>query len=205
MVKAEVVVATALAACAGAVDLFALSELGGAFASVVTGNLVNTGFGLGTADVARIVPSVTAVAAFGVGVLAWTLVWRRGLLGPLCAELVLLLGVLAWWVATGAAPGHAGALVLLALAAVAMGGQSIAALRLGAATTYLTGALTNALHDLVSGRAGSRRAAVRQLLALVLGALAAAGLRTLSRTALPALPVALLLVAIITARRRRVS
>ncbi|GAB2959701.1 DUF1275 family protein [Amycolatopsis acidiphila] len=193
---ADVVASVALAGASGAVDLLALADLGGAFASVVTGNLVNTGFGLGTADLARILPSVTAVVAFAAGVIAWTVVWRRSLLGPLFAELVLLLGVLAGWLATGTHPGRSVALVLLALAALAMGGQSVAALRLGAATTYLTGALTNALHDLVSGKAGGRRAAARQLLALVLGALAAAGLRGVLRWAVPVLPVVLLVIAI---------
>jgi uncharacterized membrane protein YoaK (UPF0700 family) len=199
----DLVAGVALAATSGAVDMLALADLGGAFASVVTGNLVTTGFGLGTADLNRIVPSVTAVAAFAVGVVAVTLVWRRSLLGPLLAELVLLLGVLTGWLVTSTHPAGPVALVLLALAALAMGGQSVAALRLGAATTYLTGALTNALHDLVSGKAGGRRAAARQLLALVLGALAAAGLRGVLRWAVPLLPMVLLTVAIVAARVRK--
>lgn len=197
------VASVALAATSGAVDMLALADLGGAFASVVTGNLVTTGFGLGTADLNRIVPSAVAVGAFGIGVVAVTFVWRRSLLGPLAAELVLLLGVLAGWLATGTHPATPVALVLLALAALAMGGQSVAALRLGAATTYLTGALTNALHDLVSGKAGGRRAAARQLLALVLGALAAAALRGVARWAVPILPVVSLTTAIVAARLRR--
>lgn len=199
----DLVAGTALAATSGAVDLLAVADLGGAFASVVTGNLVTVGFGLGSGDLSRLVPPAVAVAAFAVGVVTVTQVWRRSLLGPLAAELVLLLGVLAGWLASGTHPARPVELIVLALAGVAMGGQSVAALRLGAATTYLTGALTSALHDLVSGKAGGRRAAARQLLALVLGAVAAAGLREVARWAVPLLPILLLSTAIVAARLRK--
>jgi uncharacterized membrane protein YoaK (UPF0700 family) len=39
-----------LAATAGSVDLLALTVMGGAFASIITGNLVTVGFGTGTPD-----------------------------------------------------------------------------------------------------------------------------------------------------------
>jgi uncharacterized membrane protein YoaK (UPF0700 family) len=78
------------------------------------------------------------------------------------------------------------------VAAIAMGGQSVAALRLQASTTYMTGTLVSALQDVVTGRAGPRRAALRQLVALVGGAIAAAVLLHFLAWAVPLLPVVLL-------------
>jgi hypothetical protein len=77
-----------------------------------------------------------------------------------------------------------------------MGGQSVAAARLHVATTYLTGTLTGALHDLVLGKSGGRMAAVGQLVALTAGAAAAAALLANARWATPALPIVLLTVAV---------
>jgi hypothetical protein len=48
--------AMALAACAGAVDLFAVAGLRGAFAGVITGKLVTAGLVAGTADPALLAP-----------------------------------------------------------------------------------------------------------------------------------------------------
>ncbi|HET6258490.1 DUF1275 family protein [Pseudonocardia sp.] len=188
-------VPAALAACAGAVDLLALAGLGGAFAGVITGNLVTAGYGIGTGDVELIAPTSVAVAGFTLGVLAWARLWRgrpRALVGPLLAELVLLIVVAAGWAATRAHPGTAVSLALLALAAIAMGGQSVAALRLQASTTYMTGTLVTVLQDVVTGRAGRRRQALRQLIALVAGAAAAAALLHTLPWAVPLLPIVLL-------------
>jgi uncharacterized membrane protein YoaK (UPF0700 family) len=185
----------ALAACAGAVDLLALAGLGGAFAGIITGNLVTAGYGIGTADFAKIAPTGTAVAAFALGVVAWTRLWRgrpRAVVGPLLAELALLIVVAAGWAAAGAHPGTAASLALLALAAIAMGGQSVAALRLQASTTYMTGTLVTVLQDVVTGRAGRRGSALRQLTALVAGAAAAAVLLHALPWAVPLLPIVLL-------------
>jgi uncharacterized membrane protein YoaK (UPF0700 family) len=189
------IVPATLAACAGAVDLLALAGLGGAFAGVVTGNLVTAGYGVGTGNFALIVPACTAVAAFTVGVLAWARLSHgrpRAVVGMLIGELALLAVVAVGWILTGARPGPVVALILLAAAAIAMGGQSVAALRLQASTTYMTGTLVSALQDVVTGRAGRRRAALRQLVALVAGATVAAVLLHFLAWAVPLLPVVLL-------------
>jgi uncharacterized membrane protein YoaK (UPF0700 family) len=193
------VVPAALAACAGGVDLLALAGLGGAFASIVTGNLVTTGYGIGTADVALAAPPGISVVCFTVGVVASTRVWRHrpeAVIGLLLAELVLLAGVAAGWILTGAHPGPVVSFVLLGAASAAMGGQSVAALRLKASTTYMTGTLVSVLQDVVTGRAGRRRSALRQLAALVAGACAAAALLHPARWAVPLLPLVLLAVSI---------
>jgi uncharacterized membrane protein YoaK (UPF0700 family) len=135
----------AFAACAGAVDLLAVAGLVGAFASVVTGNLVVAGLGFGSVKGSVVAPPLVAVLGYAVGVAAWQWMWRRhrtAVVGPLVVEFGLLLAVaVGWWVAH-THPVHAASLTLLGIASLAMGGQSVVALRLHAATTYLTGTLT---------------------------------------------------------------
>ena len=87
-----------LSAAAGAVDLVAVVALGGAFAGIVTGNLVTLAGALATRDPTRLVPVAVAVAGFTLGVATCTLVWRRSReprIAPLVAELVLL-GTARW-------------------------------------------------------------------------------------------------------------
>jgi uncharacterized membrane protein YoaK (UPF0700 family) len=132
----EVALAALLAATAGAVDVLAFTRVGQAFASIVTGNLVVAGAGLGLGQ-PRLVGSVaTAVAAFAVGVLLGGVGVRRAegstarwpmAVTALCAVelgLLVVLGVV--WVVTGGAPTGVAQYVALAAAAVAMGLQSAA-------------------------------------------------------------------------------
>ncbi|MEU6038418.1 DUF1275 family protein [Actinomadura sp. NPDC047616] len=191
--------APALAACAGAVNLLAFAGLGGAFAGIVTGNLVIAGLGVGTADLGRIGAVTEAVAGFAAGLFAWSRLWRRrpdAVLGPLVAELAVLAALAAGWFAAAGRPGPVLGPFLLVLASMAMGGQSVIALRLHAATTYMTGALTGALHDLAAGRPGGRVAALGQIGALVAGAIVAAALLSAARPAAALLPIGLVAVAI---------
>jgi len=87
-------------------------------------------------------------------------------------------------------------LVLLGVAAVAMGAQSSTALRLGESTTYLTGTLTGATVALVTGGSRRRVAGLRQLAALVVGAAAAAVLLAVLRWSVPVLAVLLVAVSL---------
>ncbi|XVU28802.1 DUF1275 family protein [Actinoplanes sp. CA-054009] len=181
-----------LAAAAGSVDLLALTVLGGAFASIITGNLVSLGYGIGTTDSARIIPVAIAVTAYAIGVLIWRLL-PRTVIVPLLVELALL-AVVAGGLLTD--PGVGVKRVLLAVAAVAMGGQSVVGLRLRASTTYMTGALATAL----TGDLRKAGPVVLQLAALVAGAGAAAGLRTVAPWAAYVLPVVLLGSAVVLLR-----
>ncbi|MFG1992216.1 DUF1275 family protein [Actinoplanes sp. NPDC048988] len=183
-----------LAATAGSVDLLALTVLGGAFASIITGNLVTLGYGLGAADAARIIPVAIAVTAYGIGVLIWRFL-PRTVIVPLLAELALL-AVVAGGLLTD--PGAGVRRALLAVAAVAMGGQSVVGLRLRASTTYMTGALATAL----TGDPRKAGPVLLQLASLVAGAAGAAALMTVAHWAAYALPVVLmgLAVALLTAR-----
>lgn len=189
----------ALAACAGAIDLVALAGLGHAFASVITGNLVTTGLGGGKADISVLTPPAVAVAGYAAGVACWQRLWRHrpdALRGQLVTELGLLVGVTGGWIGTHTHPNLFAAHILLALASMAMGGQSTVALRLHASTTYMTGTLTGAVHDLVTGESDKRSTAFGQLAALFTGAAAAGALFAHIRWSAPLPSVALLILAI---------
>jgi uncharacterized membrane protein YoaK (UPF0700 family) len=191
--------AAALAGCAGAIDLLAVLGLRGAFASVVTGNLVTAGGGIAAVNVTTMVPPLSAVAGYAAGVVVWLRVWRGrpgAIRGPLVLEGVFLAGVAAGWMIERGHLQKAPAVVLLVIAAMAMGGQSVIALRLHAATTYLTGTLTDVLHDLVDDRPGLRAAAFRQLGSLVIGAVVAGIVLIYGRWAAALVPLALLSLAV---------
>ena len=199
---------TLLAAAAGAVDLWAVTSLGGPFAGVVTGNLVTAGGAAGRGDVPALWPPLVAVLGFAVGVVVWSLVGRarpRAVARPLLLELVVLVALAVVWAIWGtAAPGGHGPVVLALLGAAgfAMGGQSSTALRLGESTTYLTGTLTGGLAALVAGGSRGRVVALRQLGALVVGAVVAAVLLGVARWSVP-VPAVVLLVAALAVLGRR--
>ncbi|GAB1819436.1 YoaK family protein [Herbidospora sp. RD11066] len=180
---------TALACCAGAVDLLTFKELGGAFAGIITGNVV-------TAASGQFLTALTAVGGFGAGAYAWSVTFRSKRTAGLLAELVLLVIVAIGWIVTGTRPDLSGQLVLLALAAIAMGGQSAMMLGLRPNTTYMTGVLTTSLHDLATGRRDTFVVALRQIGALAAGAAATAGLLLAARPFAPVLAVMLLISAI---------
>ncbi len=142
----------ALAAASGCLDVICLTRLNGYFASVITGNLVHFGQALATAETRALAGAVVAVGGYAVGVAAATVPlrhtppgWNRRTAVVTSAEAVLLLGFTAGWLACSARPGYGFGLVLLAMAAVSSGIQSVitvaAGIR-GASTTYLTGSLT---------------------------------------------------------------
>lgn len=197
---------TLLALASGVVDLWAVTSLGGPFAGVVTGDLVVAGGALGRGDVSASWPPLVAVLGFALGVAVWSFAWRRrpdAVSGPLAVELAVLVAVSAVWRSSGAAPTPAEMLLLLGSAAVAMGAQSSTALRLGESTTYLTGTLTGGVVALVSGGPRARVTALRQLVAVAVGAAAAALLLGVARPWVPALAVVLLVAALVVLGRPR--
>jgi uncharacterized membrane protein YoaK (UPF0700 family) len=198
---------TLLALASGVVDLWAVTSLGGPFASVVTGNLVIAGEAAGRGAPRAVWPPLIAVLGFALGVAAWSLAWRRhqSIAGPLGSELVVLVALTVTWVLERAAPPHGVGLVLLGLAALAMGGQSSTALRLGESTTYLTGTLTGGVVALVAGGPRARVTALRQLAAVAAGAAAAALLLGIAPSTVPMLAVVLLVAALVTLGRRGIT
>lgn len=187
--RAVPAMALLLAACAGATDALAFFGLGKAFAGIVTGNLVTAGYGIATGNSSLVKPTVTAVAGSVVGEIIWARLLRRpgAANGLLITELTLFLLVLAGWLAAGSHPAGISALALLALVSVALGGQSIWALRIHQTTTYFTGMLTTA----VSAHADVGTS-LRQLGALLAGAILAGVVLHNLRPAAPAVPLFLL-------------
>lgn len=123
--------------------------------------------------------------------------WRdrpEALTAPLLAELVALAAALPFWLAGPTWP-------VLLLAGVALGGQSVVGLRLRNSTTYMTGVLTTGAHGLATrGDWRGALAAVRQLLALVVGAVSAALFLTTARWAALVLPLVLVAAAVLLVR-----
>ena len=149
----------------GSADAMGFLALGGAFSSVMTGNMVLLGLSAGAADAQLALTSGAAILAFVVGLLvgahlagsprADDPVWPGRVTRALLVELTVLLAYLAGWeVSQGHRSEHV-ALTLLMLSAVALGIQSSAVQRFGVnglSSTYLTGTLTNFIGDLAARR-----------------------------------------------------
>jgi uncharacterized membrane protein YoaK (UPF0700 family) len=200
-----------LAAASGGLDVFCLTRLGGFFASVITGNLVQFGHAVATAETPLLAGGATAVGGYALGVAGGTLHlrrarpgWRRRTGVVAAAEAVLLIGVAAGWLSTGTRPGYAGGLALLGVASAASGMQSVVAISSGvwgASTTYLTGSLTDVVRGVVLDphRFALGAGGVSRLLGLLGGAvLGALTLRLAPRWA-PTVPAALVVVVVLAA------
>jgi uncharacterized membrane protein YoaK (UPF0700 family) len=177
-----------LAVVSGATDAIGLLTLGGAFTSVMTGNLVLLGVSASSADGVLAVAAGGAILAFCAGAalgarlagspVAGDRIWPRAVTVALAVEFAFIAAyAVGWWV-TGGAPGSSVALVLLFSTALALGIQSSTVQRFGVSgmsTTYLTGTLTTVVMRLASGR-GVResRHSIEILLGLVAGAAAGA-------------------------------
>src|SRR5260221_5915950 len=150
---AVTVLAVVLTLGTGATDVASFTRLGGVFTSVITGNLVLLGLAVGRLSGALATHAVVTFAGYMAGVAAGARMvpagqspgapWQQTLPAALLVEFGLLAGFTVGWELTGAAPQGAAQLVLLAVAAAAMGTQSAAARGFGArvSTTYLTSTL----------------------------------------------------------------
>ncbi|MFD7502969.1 YoaK family protein [Streptomyces sp. NPDC059850] len=204
-----VATAVALTVATGAMDAISFLALGGVFTSVMTANLSLLGISAGAQDPERARDAAVAVAGFVAGALLSARIVRgerpaRRARWALGAEVLALGGLWAGWATAGGHPGQGAQSALLAVAALAMGGQSGLVRAVGPpgmSTTYLTGTLTGLLVDMArDGRV--RWASAALLAALVVGAALGALLVTHAARAAPALPaglVALVLLASFTA------
>jgi uncharacterized membrane protein YoaK (UPF0700 family) len=200
-----------LAAASGCLDVVCVTRLGGFFASVITGNLVQIGNAAAQANGRILTYGAAAVGGYVVGVAGGTLSlrrtqpgWRRRTAAVATAEAVLLVAVAIGWAGTGARPGYGGKLALLAIASTASGVQSAVTIGSGvggAATTYLTGSLTDVVRRVVLDphRFAAGIGGVSRLLGLLGGAvLGAATLRVAPRWA-PAVAAALVVAVVAVA------
>lgn len=189
----------------GAVDAITFLGLGKLFAAFQTGNLVFLGVGAADAGGPDMLRVVCALAGFGAGVLAGTLIakpsrrsplWSRRATLALGAGLVVETAFLVMWAATSGHPGTGSGDVLIALAGIAMGLQSAAILSLavpGVFTTAATATVILLMRDMAQlGRtdASERARLVGVLVALAAGAAAGGALLVHARTYAPVLPLA---------------
>jgi uncharacterized membrane protein YoaK (UPF0700 family) len=156
--------AVVLAVNSGATDAIGFLALGGAFTSVMTGNMVLLGISVARADGALAAHTGAAIACFILGCALGTRiagtaktddpVWPTAVTRALAIEgAVIGIYATAWW-ASGAHPSGRLQLSLLVLNALALGIQSSTVQRFGVAgmsTTYLTGTLTTMIGRLTSG------------------------------------------------------
>jgi uncharacterized membrane protein YoaK (UPF0700 family) len=210
------VLAVVLTVGTGATDVASFTRLGNVFTSVITGNLVLLGLAIGRVSGTLATHAVVAFAGYLAGLAAGARLvpgdqapegpWHKAMPAALLVELVLLAGFTVGWELTGAAPHGAAQLVLLALAAAAMGTQSAAARGFGArvSTTYLTSTLVGVVAAWVTPGQPARMQwrQVSLLVALTAGA-AAGGLVIANAAAgLPAIPLTALVLVIGAARAR---
>jgi uncharacterized membrane protein YoaK (UPF0700 family) len=195
--------AVALTVGTGATDVAIFTRGGNVFASVMTGNLVLLGLAAERLSGTLALHAVIAFAGYVAGVAAGARLvqvdqippgrWHRSVPLALLLELVALAGFTVGWELTGTHPAGASQVVVLAVAAVAMGTQSSAARGLGAtvSTTYLTGTLTNVVAAWVTpGRKPEMRwRDASQVLALASGAALGGLVIAVAPAALPAIPL----------------
>jgi uncharacterized membrane protein YoaK (UPF0700 family) len=207
-------VAVLLTIGSAATDVACFTRLGSVFASVMTSNIVFLGLSAAEHSGKLAIRAVIGVAAYVTGVAAASRLARTGqrtgdpdgpgerpwspwIAATLISEALLLTGFTIGWESTGARPAGGAQLLLLALAAVAMGMQSgvVAAMGLaGFSTTYLTGTLTTLIDSLASPRprpeGNGRRIAT--LCALAAGAGLGGLLLSTVPAAVPAIPLVML-------------
>jgi len=203
-----------LALVSGATDATGFLALGGAFTSVMTGNMVLMGVAVGSGDASAVGLILSAFGGYVAGAALGSRVagtprpedptWPPAVSRALAIELTLFAVFAAAWWLLGSDPSTAWGVPLLALTAMALGLQSSAILRFGVpglSTTYLTGTLTTVVVRLVSRQPlHTVRHSTAILVGLVVGAAAGSALVTQLPTAAPALQLVLLSVVLAAAR-----
>jgi uncharacterized membrane protein YoaK (UPF0700 family) len=203
-----------LAGAAGAVDAISFLGLGGAFSANMTGNVVLLGAAVGKGFTEQLLRSGAALAGYVAGVYATARLlrdepnglWPGWMTRGLTAVALIECAVLAGWLASDGSPALGGQAALLAVFALAMGAQGALVHRLGLAgvtTTYVTGTLTGFLSELAteSGSGRNRLQRLSTILALFIGAAAAALLIVHARAVAAILPPALTFAAVMLAQR----
>jgi uncharacterized membrane protein YoaK (UPF0700 family) len=203
----------ALALVSGATDATGFLALGGAFTSVMTGNMVLVGVAIGSGDASAIGLILSAFGGYVVGAALGTRLagapdpddeaWPRQVSRAVAVELLLfVVFAVSWWLLDGD-PSTAWSVPLLAMCAMALGVQSSAILRFGVpglSTTYLTGTLTTVVVRLVTRQPLQTVGHSAAILAgLVGGAAIASALVTFARPLVPVLQLALLTVVLVAA------
>lgn len=205
-----------LAVNSGATDAVGFVALGGAFTSVMTGNMVLIGLSAAEADGALALRSALAIVLYMAGSLIGSRiagrptegdpVWPHQVTRALWIELAAFAAYgIGWWL-SGSHPSGNVQLVLLSVNAIGLGAQSSAVLRFGVSglsTTYMTGTLTTMMATLAAGRHPRQVLPSAEIIAgLIAGAAAATLLAIYVPVVTPLLQLVLVLVVIVTATLR---
>jgi len=206
----------------GATDVACFTRVGGVFASVMTGNIVLWGLAVAHGSLSLFSHATVSLAGYTVGVIGGTRiayglrdssgaedgVWPHHVTWALRAELVLFAGFTAGWEASGGRPAGWAQYCLLAVAAAAMGVQAAAARDMGlvdVTTTYLTGTLTALVGSLA--QPGHETPDKYRRFGVLFGLAAGASLSGLliadAADAMPVLPLATVVAALVLAARNR--
>ena len=171
-----------LTLCTGALDAVCFLRLGKVFSSVITGNLALLGIAVGEKNGGLAANGGLTLAGYAAGVVLGTFfagtaergqpVWPRRVSVTLAVELGILVVFSAGWLVWSSHRGTATRMVLLVLAAAAMGVRTAAVRRLGQmSTTYLTSTLTALAAALATRRLPDEwERSVGVIVALVVGA-----------------------------------
>jgi len=195
--KTRDVLVVLLAINSGATDAIGFLAFGGAFTSVMTGNMVLLGLSATKPDatLARLVAvAITCYiggCVFGARIAgtaeAASPVWPPSVTNGLRVEAALILTyAIGWWASDGH-PGASAQMALLGVNAVALGVQSSTVQRFGVSglsTTYLTGTLTTVIVRLTSGRSVRE---VAHSVSILFGLIGGAALGTLVEVNVPML------------------
>lgn len=206
-----------LAVHSGYTDAVGFLALGGAFTSVMTGNMVLFGLSVARGQWTLTAHTCAAIASYILGCVVgariagaaiaeqppWPATVSRALRVELLAFSLFALG----WLGAGGHPGAAAQLGLLALNAAGLGIQSSAIQRLGVSglsTTYMTGTLTTAMAQLATGK-GLRSAgpSLQLLIGLIAGAMFGAIVTREWRLSLPVAQILFLSAVVVGSLRRR--
>ena len=208
-----------LAVNSGATDAIGFLALGGAFTSVMTGNMVLTGLGLASRNFELATLTAIAIISFIAGCALGARVagrpqpsdgtWPRKVTTALSVQGALTLVYAVAWVAANGTPDSSLRMTLLAVNAVGLGIQSSAVQRFGEgglSTTYLTGTLTTLVVHLATGGSLKRlRRSALLLLGLIAGAAAGAAMIEHARLWAPVIQVSSLAVVFFRARKLHAS
>jgi uncharacterized membrane protein YoaK (UPF0700 family) len=194
----------------GATDASAFERLGHVFASVITGNLILLGVSAAQGDGTLALFAGCALGAYAAGVVLAApredqpdRVWPAGATHALAFDLALLIAFAVAWELTCDAPTRGAQVLLVVLAAGAMGVQSTAVRRLGQmSTTYLTSTLVGVLEALRRRQWSADHArSVGILLAALCGAAAATVLILHALRWVPVLQIVPLMAVVLSSRR----
>jgi uncharacterized membrane protein YoaK (UPF0700 family) len=192
-----------LALNSGATDALGFVALGGAFTSVMTGNLVLLGLSGPERDGALAARVGAAILLYIAGCAVGARIagaadeadglWPAGVSRGLAAEAVIVVvNAGLWWLHDGHPAGGI-QLVMLALNALALGIQSSSVQRFGVSglsTTYLTGTLTSLVAHFTHRRPASKMALSGLILvSFVVGAIASAALIAYAPEFAPCIPI----------------